>query len=154
MPSPPSTLTLTEADRRRLHAWALAALPGEACGLLIGHAADQHLRVTEVTRARNRADDHHHFELDPGDWLATHDACRLAGTEIVGVWHSHPDGSGLPSPLDAAAAWPGYACVIVPLTATDRAPRAYWPRGAQLGEIRLEHRSAGGARVSSATRSA
>jgi proteasome lid subunit RPN8/RPN11 len=35
--------------------------------------------------------------------------------QLVGFYHSHPDGAAVPSPFDREAAWPWYSYLIVPV---------------------------------------
>lgn len=48
------------------------------------------------------------------------------GPRVVGFYHSHPDGSVAPSPLDAESAWPGYVYLIVGVTDSGPAGLAAW----------------------------
>ena len=43
-------------------------------------------------------------------------SARLEGTEIIGFYHSHPDGSITPSQRDRESVWIGCSHVIVSLT--------------------------------------
>lgn len=73
----------------------------EVCGLLLGGPG----HVERAVAARNVADDRRRrFEIDPETLLATHREARLAGTAVLGCYHSHPDGRAEPSAIDAAAA--------------------------------------------------
>ncbi len=73
----------------------------EVCGLLLGFPG----HVEKTVPARNVADDRRRlFEVDPQILLATHREARLAGTAVVGCYHSHPAGRAEPSLTDAAAA--------------------------------------------------
>jgi len=98
----------------RLLRAALEAAPEEACGLIEGRRAGAELVVLDVPAARNvAARSLREFELAPGDVLALHDAAALRGLDIVGAWHSHPQGEPEPSRADLARAWPGHVVVIV-----------------------------------------
>jgi len=111
-------LSLREAERRKLAAWAMEAYPYEACGLMLGRQAAGEVEVLEVRRARNlnvaRARDR--YELDPADYLSAEQAAAVQGVELVGVWHTHPDHPARPSPTDRALAWEGWSYVIAAVT--------------------------------------
>lgn len=80
---------------------AARAHPREACGLLLGEG--DHVREASV--ARNvAADPLHHFEIDPAALIAAHRAARAGGPQVLGYWHSHPNGLAQPSSTDRARA--------------------------------------------------
>jgi proteasome lid subunit RPN8/RPN11 len=57
------------------------------------------------------------FLLDPRDHLAAIREARASGHRVVGVYHSHPDGSSKPSRTDIAeASYSEYVYAIVVLT--------------------------------------
>lgn len=104
---------------------AEAAYPEECCGLLIGALEPGgHGRIFRAAPSANlAAERRHRFEIDPALYLALERT--LTGPErLVGLYHSHPDGSAFPSAMDAAAAWrEGWLWLIVPV-ATGRAGAA------------------------------
>lgn len=80
---------------------ARAAAPDEACGILFG-AADS---VAAAEPARNvAAHPARNFEIEPAALLRAHRDARAAGRQVVGWYHSHPDGLATPSATDAARA--------------------------------------------------
>jgi len=99
-------------DAVRTHSGVVGA--SEACGLLLGDRAGPRVRVVAARPARNLAPDPARgYVLDPGDWLAAYREAELAGLDLVGYYHSHPDGSGIPSAEDLAGAWPDHYYLIV-----------------------------------------
>ncbi|MFW6088471.1 MAG: Mov34/MPN/PAD-1 family protein [Gemmatimonadota bacterium] len=122
------SVELAETDRARLEAWAEAGYPHEVCGLLIGEARPDGVRVRTVRQAPNleneRAADR--YELDPRAFLAADEQARAAGFDIVGFWHSHPDAAAVPSETDRAAAWPGYIYLIVSVQAGSATDLRVW----------------------------
>lgn len=74
--------------------------PLEACGLLAG----KNNRV-EITMGIANADRSPvHFRMKPrAQWRAFH-RIEAAGLELVGIYHSHPNGPDHPSPTDIAEA--------------------------------------------------
>ncbi|TXI10683.1 MAG: M67 family peptidase [Novosphingobium sp.] len=80
---------------------AQEAAPAEACGILLGSGShiEQTVRTTNVAQDPLR-----HFEIDPAALIAAHKAARAGGPEVLGYFHSHPNGLARPSTTDAASA--------------------------------------------------
>jgi proteasome lid subunit RPN8/RPN11 len=96
-------------------AHARGALPGEACGLLLG--GDR--AIVESVRATNIAEDPtRRFEIDPRDHIAARRDARSRGLAVLGFYHSHPRSSAEPSATDLAEAnYPDHLYLIVSLAA-------------------------------------
>ena len=102
---------LGEELRADLLGLSMSEAPKEACGLLFSTDVETGLgyraRVTRVISIPNVAPDftlQRRFELDPVAWVAAERAARKAGEDLVGMWHSHPDGPPRPSQEDAVGA--------------------------------------------------
>ena len=94
-------------------AQAEAQRPSECCGLLVGRTdvvvAAVAMRNASTTPAST-------YELDSREHIDLRRTLRkfLPPLEIVGVYHSHPDGPARPSVTDVAEAhYPGWLHVIV-----------------------------------------
>ena len=80
---------------------AARAHPRECCGLLLG----QQQRIALAQPAANvHLDPERHFEIDPKALIAAHRAARAGGLDLLGYYHSHPNGRATPSSTDAAQA--------------------------------------------------
>ncbi len=114
--------------RAQLAHLAELSYPYESCGVLLGHNLGQLVAVERVLHARNlnfeRPKDR--YLLDPQDFLAADRVARAAGLEIVGIWHSHPDGPARPSRSDLETAWEGYSYLIVSIAAVGTAEIRSW----------------------------
>lgn len=87
--------------RETLLAEAAAAGARECCGLLLGTPG----QIAAVVPARNvAADPARSFEIDPATLLRTHREARSQGQQVLGHYHSHPNGQAEPSLRDAARA--------------------------------------------------
>lgn len=106
-------LYLPDEVAERLLERARDAYPGEACGFLIGSVEERAARVRAARAERNRAVRNDRFLIDAADVFAAMRAARTDGDEIIGVYHSHPDGAAEPSATDRADAWGGWLHVIV-----------------------------------------
>jgi proteasome lid subunit RPN8/RPN11 len=80
---------------------AAQAHPHECCGLLLGRGD----RIETAKPATNvHPAPHDHFEIDPATLIAAHRAARAGGPQVLGYYHSHPNGRAEPSATDAAQA--------------------------------------------------
>ena len=89
--------------------------PREACGLLVGSRKDREVRVQRITEARNLHPEgrNDRYLLDPEHFLQTDRVAEEEGSEILGVWHSHPGQPAVPSATDRESAWSGWSYLIV-----------------------------------------
>ncbi len=89
-----------------MRAAAAAAHPREACGILLGDLAHGRARITEAREAANvHPAPRTHFEIDPQALIHAHRAARAGGApQVIGYFHSHPQGPAAPSATDRACA--------------------------------------------------
>ena len=84
-----------------LLAQAEAARPRECCGIMLGEGD----RITAIRPADNvHLQPETHFEIDPQALIDAHRAARSGGPQVVGYYHSHPNGLAHPSDTDRAMA--------------------------------------------------
>lgn len=84
---------------------ARRAFPSECCGLIEGIGSDDGWRVTALHETRNlAADPSHNFLVDPEVQFRLLRSLRGTDRNIIGCFHSHPNGSIEPSARDLAAA--------------------------------------------------
>ena len=105
----PTELTLTENQMQQMIAHAQAALPNEACGLLGGKDG----RVQAVYSGANAELSPTRYRMDPQEQLLALDAIELAGEDLLGIFHSHPEGQPVPSTTDLAQAYYPDAVYII-----------------------------------------
>jgi proteasome lid subunit RPN8/RPN11 len=117
------SIVIPEAVRDGILTHAREGAPEEVCGVLSGteNADDHH------DEADHRVEVHHpaenvaerprtRYEIDPREQLELMETIEDAGREVVGFYHSHPEGPAGPSATDSAqATWPGRSYVIVSL---------------------------------------
>ena len=84
-----------------LLAQAAQAHPRECCGVLLGQGkrVDQPIPADNVHPAPES-----HFEIDPQVLIDCHRHAREGGPEVVGYYHSHPNGLARPSATDRDSA--------------------------------------------------
>ena len=91
--------------------------PNEVCGFLIGDAGDLFLperRITAVISAENTTVDRtNSYKIDPREWRKAEAHAQCQNQAILGIYHSHPNGSATPSKIDTESAWPELIYLIV-----------------------------------------
>lgn len=109
----------------------------ECCGLLAGHGGI----VTLSFAARNAAVyPATSYEIAPEELFPLMRAIRAAGLELLGIYHSHPNGTNEPSPRDIECAYyPEAAYFIVsPRPDALRPVRAYSIRDGRVAELEIQ----------------
>lgn len=97
-------------------------LPYEACGLLAGHGEC----VLEVLPVKNVDRSTVSFRMDPQEQVRAYFRIEDSGMEVVGIFHSHPQGPSWPSERDMAeAAYPESAYLIWEPASGDWVCRAF-----------------------------
>ena len=82
------------AEAARVH-------PRECCGILLGEGA----AITAIVPAANvHAAPLTHFEINPQALVDAHREARSGGPQVLGYYHSHPNGLARPSATDEAMA--------------------------------------------------
>ncbi len=135
-----TAVELAAAELAALARAATDAFPEEACALFEGARDATVVRVARVHLAPNVAEDRRRgFEVDPRMLLRLHRELRGSEREIVGVWHSHPNGSAAPSSTDLARAYdPSLTWVITAVTSAGvGAARAYRVDAQSFTEIAI-----------------
>jgi proteasome lid subunit RPN8/RPN11 len=97
---------LPDGLKTQILAEARKAFPGECCGLLEGlrDATGDEFRITALHPARNLAAAQDRFELAPEDHIRALKAARANYRDLIGCYHSHPNGRAEPSESDRAGA--------------------------------------------------
>ncbi len=96
--------------------------PEECCGVLVGpsssEAPEPDCQVTALWPVDNRevGDRRRGYTLSPEDLLEVYRRARREGREVIGYYHSHPDGEAVPSRRDLAEAVTGVRYLIVEVT--------------------------------------
>lgn len=99
-----ATLILPQTLRDQIAHEALAAHPAECCGLIEGTYNKKEASAHACHPVRNLAADSDSFEIDPARHIELLRSLRGTGRDVLGCYHSHPNGRAEPSPRDLARA--------------------------------------------------
>ncbi len=117
-------LAISSASLSELESYARAIYPEECCGVLLGRAGS----VTSIWPTPNvhPGPRSRRFAIDPRELLRVHKSARDAGIDVIGYYHSHPDGPARPSKTDLAAAVPAVSYLILAVTSDGVTERRCW----------------------------
>ena len=119
--------------RTAMEAHSAWAHPNEACGLLAGR--DE--AVEMVFCLNNRVASPTRYTIDPREYFGAMRFAERCGWEIIGAWHSHPDGDAVLSLTDIELA-PGGAWITAVVGSDElgsRPIRAYRTAGSRVAEL-------------------
>ena len=115
-------MKIRQAIFDQIVAHAVEERPNECCGLLIGTEEI----VEDAVRARNVRRSPTRFQVEPADHFAALRRARTSGREVIGAYHSHPNGPSGPSDTDRARLTdPSMFHIIVSLAHGTRTVRAF-----------------------------
>jgi len=122
--------TAWQAMRRRVQRCA----PLEACGLLAGKDG----QVEVVIGVRNAARSPVRYLMEPGAQWRAFNKIEQLGLDLLGIYHSHPNGPQRPSPTDIQEVC--YAVVQIIWFPKDGKWRAggFWIEAGQVSDVTLQ----------------
>jgi proteasome lid subunit RPN8/RPN11 len=101
----PAVLQITRQMWEQMRQDAARRAPEEACGLLAGRRRGERLEAQLLIIATNLLHSTVRFRLDPQEQLAAFASMDEQNLELVGIYHSHPQGPNGPSPTDLVEAY-------------------------------------------------
>lgn len=94
-------LSLSSHDYEQMLFWAKQAHPQECCGL-IWAKKDNMMHINKLELTKNIADNPlKYFEINPKSLFNANRNSRATGDQLIGFFHSHPNGLAAPSQQDA-----------------------------------------------------
>lgn len=102
-------ITISSALLQTIIQYMNSKRPNEGCGYLAGvdHEIVQFIPMTNILNSP------HEFAFEPSDQFDAMRNARSMGYSLIGVVHSHPDGSATPSSKDIAYADPYLLQLII-----------------------------------------
>jgi proteasome lid subunit RPN8/RPN11 len=101
----PNAIIIHRVDWEKMRADVSQRSPEEACGMLGGRIEGGAYETLLVIPATNMLHSPARYRIDPQEQLAAFMTFEAQGLELVGIYHSHPQGPAYPSPTDIAEAY-------------------------------------------------
>jgi len=92
-----TSLSIPRSVFHEMLARAVAELPNESCGFLVGKQ-----RIERALPLRNALDSPVAYSVEPKELLRIHRELRAEGFEVLAVYHTHPTSAPVPSASDLA----------------------------------------------------
>lgn len=130
----PDPIYLTEEIWNQMMETVKRLDPIEACGLLCGknHTVSSLISVTNTLQSTTR------YKMDPQEQLDAFNFMEEHGLELLGIFHSHPNGPETPSPSDIDQAYyPDAANLIWFKRYGKWACRAYYIKSGAVNETEI-----------------
>ena len=107
-------ITLDGTAVEVIHQHAIESFPFECCGFLYGDETSGRLisLAAPVTNSKE-GDQRRRFEISPPDYLRAEKYALNNNTQLLGIYHSHPNHPAIASQHDLAVAMPFFSYVIV-----------------------------------------
>jgi proteasome lid subunit RPN8/RPN11 len=109
-------IQITDSSLTKMKDHATSIFPDECCGFLFGKEFENGSRiVTEIYEVNNSkfGDKRRRFEIAAKDYLRAEQFAMENETQLIGVYHSHPNHPAIPSETDRVAAQPWFSYVII-----------------------------------------
>jgi proteasome lid subunit RPN8/RPN11 len=117
------TLLLDADTTEKIDGICMSDLSGgehrEACGFLAGRVQDRQYVVQFPIPAANISDHDQatHYKISASAFRHAEQYLQRQGVEIVGIYHSHPNGRADPSQMDIDFFFPGWVYLIIGVSA-------------------------------------
>lgn len=87
----------------------------EACGFFFGNVDAENRTITKSFEVINVSthDKQSSFEISAHDYLKAESLSNKENITLLGVYHSHPDGTAMPSERDKISAQPNFIYIVV-----------------------------------------
>ena len=128
-----SVLTISARHLDQIRTHAEKCYPHECCGLILGQiTANSDQIAVELIPTENAWNDRsaetfeeietadqpvttpeRRYTIDPQVFIQAQKRGRARDLSIIGIYHSHPDHSAIPSEFDRLCAWSQYSYIIV-----------------------------------------
>lgn len=122
------SILLRTSFLNELQTHALSSYPNECCGFIFGKEQGPDRLVTEIRPVKNskEGDQRRRFEIDPLDYLQAEKYALQEETNLLGIYHSHPDHPAIPSGDDLKQAVSFFSYIIISVGKGEVADTTSW----------------------------
>lgn len=120
-------ISLSEQAAEAINKHGIDAFPYECCGFLYGIETDErNIELAVPVSNSKEGDQRRRFEISPLDYMRAEQYALENETQLLGVYHSHPNHPAIASQHDLAVAMPFFSYVIVSVMGGDAVDMKSW----------------------------
>jgi proteasome lid subunit RPN8/RPN11 len=138
-------LILEQKPLQEMYTNALQSFPDECCGFFFGKEVGGERMISHVLTVSNskEGDKRRRFEIASRDYFNAERFADEIESELLGVYHSHPNHAAVPSEHDRVAAQPYFSYIIISVKENEIADIRSWQLNDnfQFEEESIEHQS-------------
>jgi proteasome lid subunit RPN8/RPN11 len=124
-------IQLTKEHLQTIYTHAESTYPEECCGVILGYLDVETKTVIKIITTENawsqesvsqledgvtQYSKRKRYAIAPQSLFQIQKQARSESLDIIGIFHSHPDNSAIPSECDRASAWQQYSYIIASVT--------------------------------------
>ena len=134
-----STIHLSAAAIATVNEHAREAFPNECCGFLYGREeGGRKIVVAQRVDNSKEGDQRRRFEISPLDYIKAENYALEHNTQLLGIYHSHPNHPAIASVHDLEKAMPFFSYVIVSVMDGEIADTKSWKLKEDVREFQEE----------------
>ncbi len=134
----PPEIRLSAQQWQTLQFEARRLAPQEVCGLLLGYYHADYFQVVEIRPVENILKSPTRYRINPEQQINIFLEMEKLGLELVGIYHSHPNGSEGPSATDIQeAAYPEAVHIILSPNNTGWQAKGFLIRDRQVAPVKI-----------------
>lgn len=132
-------IALDEKVVEAINRHAVETFPFECCGFLYGDETNgRSISIAVPVTNSKEGDQRRRFEISPLDYLRAEGFALKNNTQLLGIYHSHPNHPAIASQHDLAVAMPYFSYVIVSVTEGKAADIKSWKLKEETREFQEE----------------
>ena len=109
-----STITIDTKVEEAIRLHGEATFPYECCGFLYGNEDQgRHITLSQPVDNNKEGDQRRRFEISPLDYMKAEQYAIANNTQLLGIYHSHPNHPAIASVHDLEKAMPFFSYVII-----------------------------------------
>ncbi len=135
-----SKIQIEEQALETIYRHAKETFPYECCGFLYGtEVGGRFIYLAKPAENSKKGDQRRRFEISPFEYMKAEQYAIESGTQLLGIYHSHPNHPAIASEHDLEKAMPFFSYVIASIVDGEIEDVKSWKLKENKREFKEEH---------------